>query len=152
MNLKKNHDIWISDLTHTEQGIVSRTFPLGASCVYSYAKKILGKQFNFKLFKFPSRLNEELRQKSPTMLCFSNYKWNFNLSYKFAYLAKLRNPNLITVWGGPNFPIDINEKIKFLQKWPAIDFSIELEGELGFVDLIKKLSERYNLKKKVWEC
>ena len=42
MNLKKNHDIWISDLTHTEQGIVSRTFPLGASCVYSYAKKILG--------------------------------------------------------------------------------------------------------------
>ena len=143
MNLKKMHDIWICDLTHTEQGIVSRTFPLGASCVFTYAKKELGNEFNFKLFKFPSNLNEALRKKSPAMLCFSNYKWNFELSYKFATLAKQRDPNLITVWGGPNFPVDINEKVEFLQKWPAIDFSIELEGELGFVDIVKKLSE-YN--------
>ena len=60
MNLKKNHDIWISDLTHTEQGIVSRTFPLGASCVFTYAKKELVNEFNFRLFKFPFNLNETL--------------------------------------------------------------------------------------------
>ena len=143
MNLKKRQDIWICDLTHTEQGIVSRTFPLGASCVFTYAKKELGNEFNFQLFKFPSNLNKALLKESPTMLCFSNYKWNFELSYKFATLAKQRDPNLITVWGGPNFPIDINEKVEFLQKWPVIDFSIELEGELGFVDIVKKLSE-YN--------
>ena len=141
MILNKKHDIWISDLTHTEQGIVSRTFPLGASCVYAYAKKELGNDFNFHLFKFPSTLNEALVNKSPTMLCFSNYKWNFELSYKFASLAKERDPKIITVWGGPNFPIDINEKIEFLKRWPAIDFVIELEGELGFVDLVKKLSD-----------
>ncbi len=135
------HDIWISDLTHTEQGIVSRTFPLGASCVFSYAKKELGSEFNFRLFKFPSKLNEALSKKIPSMLCFSNYKWNFELSYKFALEAKKRDPDLITVWGGPNFPVEINEKVEFLQKWPAIDFVIELEGELGFVDLVKKLSE-----------
>ena len=143
MNVKKKLDIWICDLTHTEQGIVSRTFPLGASCVFTYAKKELGNEFNFRLFKFPSNLNEALRKKSPAMLCFSNYKWNFELSYKFATLAKQRDSIIITVWGGPNFPIDINEKVEFLQKWPTIDFSIELEGELGFVDLVKKLSE-YN--------
>ncbi len=141
MILKKIPEIWISDLTHTAQGIVSRTFPLGASCVYSYAKKELGKQYNFRLFKFPSKLNESLKKISPTMLCFSNYKWNFELSYKFATLAKQRDPNLITVWGGPNFPIDISEKIEFLKKWPLMDFVIELEGELGFVDLVKKLSD-----------
>ena len=143
MNLKKKLDIWICDLTHTEQGIVSRTFPLGASCVFTYAKKELGNEFNFRLFKFPSNLNEALRKKSPVMLCFSNYKWNFELSYKFATLAKQRDPNLITVWGGPNFPVDVNEKVEFLRNWSTIDFSIELEGELGFVDLVKKLSE-YN--------
>jgi radical SAM superfamily enzyme YgiQ (UPF0313 family) len=148
MNLSKKLDIWISDLTHTAQGIVSRTFPLGASCVYSYAKKLLGKEFNFELFKFPSSLNEELTKRSPAMLCFSNYKWNFELSYKFADLAKKRDPNVITVWGGPNFPIDIIEKIDFLKKYPAIDFVIELEGELGFVDLINKLSDcNFNYKK-----
>ena len=63
------------------------------------------------------------------------------MSYKFALEAKKRDPDLITVWGGPNFPVEINEKVEFLQKWPAIDFVIELEGELGFVDLVKKLSE-----------
>ena len=129
MNLKKKPDIWISDLTHTEQGIVSRTFPLGASCIYSYAKKEIGNEFNFKLFKFPSSLNDALIEKSPKILGFSNYKWNFELSYKFATLAKQRDPNLITVWGGPNFPVDLNEKVEFLRNWPIIDFSIELEGE-----------------------
>ena len=38
MNILKN-EIWIADLSHTEQGIVAGTFPLGVSCVYSYAKK-----------------------------------------------------------------------------------------------------------------
>ena len=130
MNLKKKLDIWICDLTHTEQGIVSRTFPLGASCVFTYAKKELSNEFNFRLFKFPSYLNDALREESPAMLCFSNFEWNLELSYKFASLAKQRDPNVIIVLGGPNFPIDINEKVEFLQKRPAIDFVIELEGEL----------------------
>ena len=42
-------DIWISDLTHTAQGISANTFPLGASCVFTYAKNQLGTDFNFKL-------------------------------------------------------------------------------------------------------
>ena len=38
MNKKK---IWISDLTHTAQGISANTFPLGASYVAAYTKKEL---------------------------------------------------------------------------------------------------------------
>ena len=53
MNIKKKPSIWISDLTHTAQGITAATFPLGASCVFSYAKEQIGKDFEFKLFKFP---------------------------------------------------------------------------------------------------
>ena len=143
MNLLKKKEIWIADLTHTEQGIVARTFPLGASCIYTYAKKKTGDEFNFRLFRFPSDLNEALTEKSPQMLCFSNFMWNFNLSYKFASIAKQRDPNLIIIWGGPNFPTEQNEKKEFLKKFPIIDFYVELEGELAFVDLITKLSE-YN--------
>ena len=61
------------------------------------------------------------------------------MSYKFAFLAKQRDPSVITVFGGPNFPNDQNEKVEFLKRRPAIDFYIELEGELGFVDLVKSL-------------
>ena len=46
----KKQDIWISDLTHTAQGISAATFPLGVSFVLSYAKQKLGNEFNFKLF------------------------------------------------------------------------------------------------------
>jgi len=133
--------IWISDLTHTAQGIGANGFPLGASYIYAYAKKIFGNEFDFKLFKLPAHLEEDLRSTSPTIFSFSNYSWNLELGYKFAFLAKQRDPNVVTVFGGPNFPTDENEKLNFLKKKPAIDFYIELEGELGFVDLVKVLTE-----------
>ena len=139
--------IWISDLTHTAQGIGANGFPLGASYIYAYAKKIFGNEFDFKLFKLPAHLEEELRSTSPTIFSFSNYSWNLELGYKFALLAKQRDPNVVTVFGGPNFPTDENEKLDFLKKKSAIDFYIELEGELGFVDLVKALSENnFNVK------
>ena len=137
----KKHDIWISDLSHTAQGITNRTFPLGASFIFSYAKQELSNEFEFKLFKFPSNLAEAMNKKLPTILAFSNYIWNLELGYKFAYLAKLKNPNIITVFGGPNFPTLKEEKLDFLKEKPAIDFYIELEGELGFVDLVNNLIE-----------
>ena len=137
----KKKDIWIADLSHTTQGISAINFPLGASYVAAYAKKELRNSCDVKLFKFPSHLAEALHKKSPTMLCFSNFSWNFELSYRFASLAKKRDPNVITVFGGPNFPTDPQEKLEFLKKRIAIDFYIELEGELAFVDLTKNLME-----------
>ena len=136
--------IWFADLTHTAQGISAATFPLGVSYVLSYAKQEMEKDYSFRLFKFPSQLDRALREETPALLCFSNYSWNFELAYKFASLAKDRDPRLINVFGGPNFPTDIHEKELFLQRRPAIDFYIELEGELGFVDLVRKL-EGHNL-------
>jgi len=84
----KKYEIWIADLSHTAAGIIAATFPLGASYVFSYAKKELGSEFDFRLFKFPEHLVEALRDQSPMMLCFSNYSWNFEIGYKFASLVK----------------------------------------------------------------
>ncbi len=142
LDMKKTN-IWLSDLTHTAQGISAATFPLGVSFVYSYSKKMFGNEFNFDLFKFPSHLSEALNKNFPTILSFSNYSWNFELAYKFASLVKQSDPNVITIFGGPNFPTVTNEMLDFLKKRPNIDFYIELEGEIGFSTLIKKLSN-YN--------
>jgi len=136
----KKAQIWLSDLTHTAQGISAATFPLGASYVLSYAKQELGSEFDFKMFKFPSHLDEALRRQFPAVLCFSNYSWNLELAYKFASLAKGCDSNIVTVFGGPNFPTTPDEKLAFFLKYPDIDFYVELEGELGFVDLMKKLA------------
>ena len=139
----KKVNIWLSDLTHTAQGISAATFPLGVSFVYSYAKKIFGNEFNFDLFKFPSQLDEALKKGLPTVISFSNYSWNFELAYKFASMVKQRDPNIITIFGGPNFPTVTDEMYDFLTKHSNIDFYIELEGELGFTSLIKNLA-KYN--------
>ena len=133
--------IYFADLTHTAQGISASTFPLGISYVVSYAQKELGEHFESALYKFPKDLVDALTTESPSLLCFSNYSWNFEISYKIASLAKARDPNLITVFGGPNFPTVQEEKEEFLLKRPAIDFYVELEGELGFVDLIRALQQ-----------
>ena len=133
--------IYFADLTHTAQGISAATFPLGVSYVMSYAKKQLGTAFDLRLFKFPSHLDEALQKDWPDMLCFSNYSWNFELAYKIASVCKSRDPNLVVVFGGPNFPTSADEKLEFLGNRPAIDFYVELEGELGLVDLIERLSK-----------
>lgn len=74
------------------------------------------------------------------MLCFSNYSWNLELAYKFATLAKQRIPGLIIVFGGPNFPLVDAERLDYLTQRPTMDFYVQIEGEVGFVDLVRKLT------------
>ena len=89
------------------------TLALAATEEHSNFSK-LGKEFDFKLFKFPSHLAEAMNEDCPTILCFSNFSWNLELGYKFASLAKQKDPNIVTVFGGPNFPTLKEEKLNFL--------------------------------------
>ncbi len=131
--------LYFADLTHTAQGISAPTFPLGISFVVSYAKKQLGDDYEFRLFKFPATLEQALRENPPDLLALSNYSWNLELAYKLASLAKTNNPRLAVVFGGPNFPIVNSESLEYLQSRPSMDFYIQFEGELGFADLVRKL-------------
>ena len=143
ITMGRTRKLFFADLTHTAQGIGAPTFPLGVSFVASYAMQELGTHdFSFRLFKFPADLELALREELPDMLCLSNYSWNFELAYKLCSLAKAHNPKLLVVVGGPNFPIDLEEKAEFLRRRPAIDFYIELEGEIGFVELVKALEDQ----------
>ena len=106
--------IFFADLTHTGRGIHASTFPLGLSYVASYAKKELGDRFDIKVFKFADHLAKAIIDESPDFLCFTNYCWNLELSCKISSLAKERNPNLIVISGGPNFPVISSERLQFI--------------------------------------
>lgn len=131
--------IFIADLTHTARGIHAPSFPLGTAYVASYAQKVLGGDFDIRLFKFPDKLLQMLIDDPPALLGLSNYSWNLQLGYKLSCWAKKQYPDLIVVFGGPNFPIVASEKSSFLKQHSAIDFYIQNEGEIGFVELVKKL-------------
>lgn len=124
-------------------GVFATAFPLGASLVCSYAKKILKNNFEINLFKFPEKLSVALTNDSPALLGLSNYSWNLDLSYKLCTWAKHRNPNLVVVFGGPNYPLSTHEKELFLKHFPNIDFYIQNDGEIAFVELVKRLVD-YN--------
>ncbi|MBT4769032.1 MAG: radical SAM protein [Rhodospirillaceae bacterium] len=133
--------IILADLTHTAQGISSLCFPLGVSYVASYAKETLGEFYDFELSKFPEDLTRSFLDQPPVLLGLSCYSWNMELSLAFSRWAKKQAPDLVVVFGGPNFPTDASEKDDFLKQRPEIDFYLENEGEIGFVELINKLRD-----------
>lgn len=135
----KKKKVYLADLTHTGNGIAALTFPLGTAYVASYAQMMLGDDFEFKLFKFPEQLAKTMIDDPPYLLACSNYSWNLELTHKLHAWAKRRNPKLVSVLGGPNFPVEAQEKSEFLKTRSEIDFYIENEGEVGFVELLIRL-------------
>ena len=129
--------IWLADLTHTNEKIISDNIPYGIGCVASFAEKILEFKNPIKLFKYPSTLNEALKNDDvPNIIGFSNYVWNCELSLVFAKKIKEQYPEIIIVFGGPNYPLTKSEQKQFLINNPQIDFYIPKEGELAFTNLI----------------
>jgi radical SAM superfamily enzyme YgiQ (UPF0313 family) len=133
------YDVWLCDLTHTKQTIASNSVPLGIGLIAAYGKKKLGDKINFKLFKYPEKLIEELLQAKPAIIGFSNYVWNLDLGYSIAAYLKRLNPATVVVFGGPNYPIINKFQEIFLNKRKMIDFYIYREGEQTFVNLVSAL-------------
>ena len=139
--IKINPEIWICDLTYTQQTVASDTIPMAIGCLASYTEKKLPWIKPIKIFKYPDKLCSAIEKKGfPEIICFANYVWNFNLSYEFTKFVKKKSPKTVVVFGGPNYPIVEEEQIAFLKKNNLIDFYIIKEGEIPFVNLIRELS------------
>jgi len=133
--------IYFADLTHTASGYNSPTFPIGIAYVLVNAKKTLGTDLEYRLFKFPEQLASAIMERPPAVLALSNFSWNSELAYKLNCWAKENNPYLISIFGGLNFPIVAEEKLEYFKQHSEIDFYIENEGEYGFPNLVKKILE-----------
>jgi radical SAM superfamily enzyme YgiQ (UPF0313 family) len=48
------------------------------------------------------------------------------------------NSNALSVFGGPNFPVDIKSQENFMSKNNEIDIYVPIEGEIGFSNIIEK--------------
>ena len=141
--------IYLADLTHTS-GLLPATeaFPLNVGLIASYCKKNFNNDVDVKLFKFPKDLKEAIDEKLPHVLGCSNYTWNCNLSYYFASYVKSVDKNIVTVFGGTNYPFDKHNQKLFLKKRPNVDIHTFYEGERSFSKIIEKLlSNQDNVKK-----
>lgn len=136
--------VYVADLTHTYQIVALNTIPFAVAGLVSYAKAKLKnpRRFQFRIFKYPQKLITALLETPPDILCLDNYMWNLDLGYSIAERVKRDHPEVIVIFGGPNYPTDFSEQEKFLLDHPALDFYCYKEGEIAFTELLDSLADQ----------
>ena len=134
-----NTKIAFADLTYNEKGTSSKAFPYASALVASYAKKKFENKIEVQIFKYPGDFKNYLENNTPKIVCFTNYSWTLDISHEFAKKIKSKFPETIAIFGGPNYPNEFDSQKSFLLSYPAIDFYIKGEGELGFANLLENL-------------
>ena len=131
--------ILLGDPRHNTVGVHSSYLPINIGYIGSYAKKMHGNSIEVSLFKYPDIAIEAIKKNPPDVLGLSNYSWNSLLSEHVAKVAKSKNPKVVTVQGGPNFPHESDQRLEFLKKRPNTNLHIEFEGEATFSNLIDRV-------------
>ncbi|MBF0168536.1 MAG: hypothetical protein HQL45_12995 [Alphaproteobacteria bacterium] len=132
--------IWLCDLTYTQQTVASDIMPAAVAGIAEYAACSHKEPLEIQIFKYPAKLIEALETLPPPhILGFSNYVWNSNLSCSFAETAKKHFRDIVTVFGGPNYPSELREQELYLKKHEMIDFYVVGEGEEAFAHLVEQL-------------
>ena len=131
--------IFLGDLTHNTVGMANETFPLNVGYIAAYCKNRFGSKVDITIFKYIDDLEASIYENSPDVLALSNYVWNHRIGLEMFDLIHSQNPNAITVWGGPNFPQDLESQQSFLKNYSSVDFYVPIEGEIGFSNIIEEV-------------
>lgn len=142
MKKSKKLNIYLGDLVHNSVAKGPFTIPLNIGYIGAYAKKQFNKDINIKLFKYPNQIIDAIKENHPSIIGLSNYAWNVDLNYKIIEFAKGRYNQIISVLGGPEFPVDNQERKDYLKQKPLVDFYIVKEGECNFSSLVGRVLEK----------
>lgn len=131
--------IFLADLTYDTISLSTEAFPLNVGYVASYCIDRFGSSVDVTLFKYIEDLEKALLENPPDILGLSNYAWNHKIGLEMFRIFKERNPKGVTVWGGPNFPLDIISQEEFMKKYPEADAYVPVEGEIGFSGIVQRI-------------
>jgi radical SAM superfamily enzyme YgiQ (UPF0313 family) len=138
--------IYLADPGHNLVTTTSDTYPLGignlAAYVAAHAKSPV--PLRTAIFRDPAELKAAIDREPPDLLGVSSYSWNHHLSLAFAAYAKARAPGVLTLMGGPNFPLTEAEQDGWMRGMPQIDVQVRgptYEGERAFLALVQRLIE-----------
>src|SRR5690349_5333812 len=130
--------VYLADLRYNYSGVLANDcMPLGVA----YMKAVMDRdlpEVQSRLFAYPDRLWDALREKQPDVLMVSNYLWNEALSFHFAKLAKKIWPDILVVMGGPNIPIEEFRQLDYFNQHPEIDVYVLGEGDFLAAEVIRR--------------
>ena len=138
--------IYLADLGHNQLTLSSDVYPLGVANLAAYAQGYFPspKSLEIKLFREPEGLKAALDCAVPDVLGLSSYSWNHELSLHFAQYVKMKAPKVLTLLGGPNFPLTTDEQEPFLRSLTHIDAAVRgptYESERAFLKIIQRFKE-----------
>jgi radical SAM superfamily enzyme YgiQ (UPF0313 family) len=109
--------------------------PYTIGCLWAYALPRLKSQWHLDKILWQRNPILELAQQLSTnhVVAFSTYVWNRNYNYNLAAAIKKINPKCLTVFGGPEPPV--NDKNIF-ESLPFMDICVLNEGEVSFADVL----------------
>ncbi len=99
--------IYLGDMTYDTITLSTETFPLNIGFIASYCEKKFEDQVEITLFKYIDELEQAIIDSPPDILGMSNYVWCQNISLDLFKIFRENNSNGLTIWGGPNFPLDL---------------------------------------------
>lgn len=114
-------------------------FPYSIGILQAYAEKYLSDKEPFEFLPaIYKRIPIEIAERQfldANIVFFSTYIWNIKISLEIAKRIKKNKPQIITVFGGPEIPV--NDTEKFLQKNPQVDIGCIGEGEKSFLSILE---------------
>jgi len=131
--------IFLGDLTYNTIGMSTEVFPLNVGYIAAYCKKRFGSKVDITIFKYIDELEDSIYENPPDVLGLSNYVWSYRIGLEMFNLVRSHNSNVITVWGGPNFPQDLESQQIFMKNCSNIDFYVPIEGEVGFSNIVEEV-------------
>ena len=131
--------VYLADLTHKGLVLSSNVFPLSIGLIAAYLIDKRPDDFEVELFKYPEDFSSAIEKRKPDVIAFANYSWNFHLGYQYAKIIKKLYPEILIVFGGPNYGLEDEEVNEFWEVYNLIDFYIVREGEEAFLQLLETL-------------
>jgi radical SAM superfamily enzyme YgiQ (UPF0313 family) len=130
--------LYLADLAY-DSVRTNHVVPLNVGYLAAALDARFGRDLEITLFKYPTELEQAIRDQPPDMLGLSHYSWNTRLDEVFLEMVRRLNPSALTVMGGPNIRNDAPSIDTFLRLHDDLDYYILFEGEDPFVDLVEAL-------------
>ena len=124
--MEKKLKIIVADPCYDHKGLSTPVIPLGAGLVAAHTKKQFP-TFDVEVFKAVTPLIKKIKENPPDIIGLTNYLWNNNLAITVAEIVKKKKQK----------DLSFNQK-----KYSIVDIFVQHEGEIAFVNLIKKFIEK----------
>ena len=152
----KKLKILLADTRYDTVGAHSNYVPIGIGYIGAYLKeKLKDYDIELKLSTKPEEVFDLIDEWKPGVIGLSNYIWNSELSNSICEYAKMININTLCVLGGPEFPAGTGARtivdnahdqtytktLEFLKQRPSVDYFTYSDGEVAFLEAVKKFLE-----------